>query len=142
MLEMTLLDENDVVSAVRADLERHGWRIVSFCTTAQTGVDIEATKESRTLLIEAKGITSSVTTSKRYGQIQTGTQIFIQIAAALLKTVELRQEHDGASVAMAIPDHPVMRKRIAKIDKMLDLLSIGIIWVGDDETVTYDGLRL
>ena len=47
-----MLTENAVVDAVAAYLEKRGWRIVSKCTTIQTGIDIVAEQNQRRLPVE------------------------------------------------------------------------------------------
>ena len=54
-----LQTENEVVESVKAALVRRGWKIASFATTMQTGIDIHATRGSEVLYVEAKGNTSS-----------------------------------------------------------------------------------
>jgi len=59
--------ENDIVEKVVDFLESKGYRITQSLTTNQQGIDIIAEMESETLYIEAKGETSSVETSNRFG---------------------------------------------------------------------------
>ncbi|HKU80821.1 MAG TPA: hypothetical protein VJP76_01530 [Candidatus Tumulicola sp.] len=131
-----LLTENEVIVAVNAALKARRWEIVSFATTAQAGIDIHATRGSETLYVEAKGVTSSKESSSRFGKVQSASQLFIQIAAALLKCAELKSASPTACVAMATPDHPGMRNRVARIEPTLKAADIGVLWVSDDGSVT------
>jgi hypothetical protein len=89
----------------------------------------------QSLLVEAKGVTSSKESSARYGTLMTGTQFFIQVAAALLKTAELRSANPQAEVAIAIPDHPRMKERIRRIEPVLKSARIGLLWVSNSLAV-------
>lgn len=133
----TLLTENDVVQSVKYDLEERGWKVVSFCDTSTAGIDIHAVRRKQVLYVEAKGVTSSKPSSSRYGKLQDASQIFIQVAAALLKCAELRSEHEDAAVAIAVPSHSAMQRRIERIKPVLEASKISLIWVDDDMTVSY-----
>ena len=132
---MPLLTENDVVHDVCGALSKCGWTISSFASTSQTGIDIVAARDGVDLFIEAKGITSALTSSSRYGVVQTRSQIFIQVAAALLKSAELRCMFDKANVAIAVPAHPSMRRRLEPILKALEAIRVGVFWVSEDHSV-------
>jgi len=131
-----VLTENDVVESVKRALEARHWSIVSFSSTAQTGIDIHASRNGMNLYIEAKGITSSKDASSRFGKVQTGSQMFISVAAALLKTSELRTSEPTAAIAIALPDHPRMSDRINRIAAVLKAAGIGVLWVASDGTVS------
>jgi hypothetical protein len=141
MLSDKLLTENDVVDAVRLALQRRNWKIESWASTAEAGIDIHATRLRDLLLIEAKGVTSSKSGSARYGTLMTSTQFFIQVAAALLKTAELRSANPSAEVAIAVPNHSRMRERIRKIEPVLMSARIGVLWVSNDLQVTAWNLK-
>ncbi|MGA8534369.1 MAG: hypothetical protein WB615_09715 [Candidatus Tumulicola sp.] len=125
------MDENQVVNAVCAALKARGWKIVSQCDTSQAGVDILARRDPVTLHVEAKGNTSSKQASNRFGMPMTGTQLFIQVAAALLKTAELRCLNPGDEVAIALPTDERLRARIARIAPVLEASRIGVLWVAE-----------
>lgn len=131
-----MLTENDVVDAVQAALKQRRWTIRSFATTLQQGVDIVATLGKRTLYVEAKGVTSSKNGTSRFGQIQTSSQMFISVAAALLKASELKHAEPDAAVAIALPAHRGMLQRIGRIESVLKAASIGVLWVGSDFSVS------
>ena len=131
-----LLTENEVVEAVKDALVKRGWKIVSFATTLQAGIDIYATLGKSALYVEAKGVTSSKSESNRFGLVQTSSQIFIQVAAALLKCAELKSAEPNAHVAMAVPFHSRMRSRIERIEPVLKAADISVLWVNDDCSVT------
>lgn len=131
-----MLTENDVVDAVIVALQKSGWNIRSYATTMQQGVDIVASLGKRLLYVEAKGITSSKESSNRYGKLHNSQQMFISVAAALLKAAEMRQATPEAAVAIALPAHPTMRQRIKRIETVLEASDIAVLWVAEDWSVS------
>ena len=131
-----LQTENEVIEAVKAALVKRGWKIVSFATTMQAGIDVHATHGTEVLYVEAKGNTSSKEGSNRHGLIQTGSQHFIQVAAALLKCAELRSAEPAACVAIAVPLHSRMKARIDRIEPVLRSADIAVLWVDGDGAVS------
>ena len=127
-----LLNENDVVRHTCSALVRERWSIARAATTKDRGIDIVADRDGSRLYVEAKGVTSSDETSRRYGSLQTSSQIFIQVAAALLKTAELRDTDPEAEVVIAVPEHPAMRRRLGGINSVLRDARIGVLWVDAD----------
>ena len=134
--EDELMDENFVVAAAIRALETAGWTIRSHAMTNQTGVDIVAERDGRRLYVEAKGVTSSVRSSNRYGKLHTSGQMFISTAAALLKAAEMRCEFPDALIAIALPAHVGMHARIERIIPVLERAEIGVIWVESDGNVS------
>jgi hypothetical protein len=130
-----LVTEDEVVAAIRNALAARGCKIVSFASTNQVGIDVHATLGKRTIYIEAKGVTSSKAKSARFGQLQTSSQIFIQVAAALMKCAELKSASPDAYVAIAVPEHSRMRGRVERIEPVLRAADIGVLWVANDGTV-------
>lgn len=63
-----LLTENEVVEIMMSYLNSQGYTIESYATTTQKGIDIEAFKDGNKICIEAKGATSSLKNSARYGK--------------------------------------------------------------------------
>jgi len=132
-----LLTENDVVESVVAELIGAGWNIVSSCDTLKAGIDVHACRGDQTLYVEAKGVTSSKSSSSRFGKLQDASQLFIQVAAALLKCAELRSAFPEAAVAIAVPAHVNMSRRIERIKAVLETCKISVIWVDVQMRVTY-----
>ena len=71
-----MLTEDDVVEAVCGFLAGNGYRIVTRCNTTQRGEDIVAVSDATgvTLRIEAKGETSNLSSSSRYGKAFSSAQ--------------------------------------------------------------------
>ncbi len=100
-----MLTENDVIEAVCRYLRRSKCKIVSTATTNQKGHDIVAREQSGAMLyIEAKGQTSSVTTSAGHGMPFSYKQVSSHYARALLRS--LQTVSGGRSVGIAAPNIP------------------------------------
>ena len=127
-----MLTENDIVEKVTDFLETKGYRITQSLTTNQQGIDIIAETESETLYIEAKGETSSVETSKRFGLPFNRNQIKSHISVALLATMKVISSLPSGKktkVGIALPDTKEQRIVINKIIPALNKLDIRIFWV-------------
>lgn len=124
-----MLTENAVVDAVAAYLEKRGWRIISKCTTMQTGIDIVAERDQRRMLVEAKGLTSASTSSKNFGRPFYQQQKNIYVASAVMTACELRSREPKAEICLAFADDRVYRNRIAAVQPALSQLSVSLLWV-------------
>ena len=127
-----MLTENEIVEKVTEFLEMKGYRITQSLTTNQQGIDIIAETESETLYIEAKGETSSVETSKRFGLPFNRNQIKSHISVALLATMKVISSLPSGNktkVGIALPDTEEQRIVINKIIPALKKLDIRINWV-------------
>ncbi|MGA8534667.1 MAG: hypothetical protein WB615_11205 [Candidatus Tumulicola sp.] len=94
-------------------------------------MDIHARRHAVNLYVEAKGTTSSKHASNRFGMPMTGTQLFIQVAAALPKTAELRSLNPSDEVAITLPADERLKARIARIKPVLEASRIGVPWVAE-----------
>jgi len=135
-----VLTENDVVKAVAAHLAENGYRIDKALTTIERGIDIVA--ESRStgdrLLVEAKGGTSSKSSTARFGEPFTLNQARSHVSVALYCAAKLYHRHssENVTVALALPDDSVHRGLVNDIASALDVLGIGVFFVGADSRVT------
>jgi hypothetical protein len=136
------LNENDVVAAVRKELTQRGWSITSWATTKQTGVDVLACLGRRRIHVEAKGLTSTMTGSKRFGMAMDSGQLKIQVGMALWKTAELRSLNPDDEVAIALPDEERVRERIRRIEPVLMASRIGVLFVNAQHTVAPWNVRI
>jgi hypothetical protein len=102
--------EGKVVDAIARALMQDGWTIVSKADThsKKQGVDIHATRNSRTLLVEAKGYPStSYRDPRRAGEdkrTHPTNQAQHWYAQALLQVMRLQTKHRDAVVALGFPD--------------------------------------
>ena len=124
--------ENDIVEKVTDFLKTKGYRITQSLSTNQKGIDIIAETEFETLYIEAKGETSSVETSKRFGLPFNRNQIKSHISVALLATMKVISSLPSGKktkVGIALPDTKEQRIVINEIIPALKKLEIRIYWV-------------
>ena len=128
-----MLNENDVVGIVRSFLEEQGWRILRISNTRQTGPDLEAVNAAtaRRLYVEAKGATSSLPTSSRYGKPFDNSQVRDHVANAFYVAASV-QEHYSA---IAVPRNRLHEHFMEAIRPALAALKIGVLWVEKDKVV-------
>lgn len=130
-----MLNENDVVKLVSRHLSKNGYQILQSLGTNQRGVDIIAEKKDETIYVEAKGETSSVPSSARYGKPFDSKQINTHVSAAVMSSIKILAEKPSGQqtkVAIALPETPGHLKAIKGIHAILKRLQIDIYWVGKD----------
>jgi hypothetical protein len=130
-----MLTENDVVQAVRRTLEAEGWQITKLATTRQRGPDIEAIRAGERLVVEAKGETSSLVTSKRFSLPFNSGQVLTHVSRAVF-TAMVAQEDGTARAAVAFPRTPDHLAHISRVENTLRQLKIRVLWVRPDGTVS------
>lgn len=94
-----------------------------------------AEKKNEVLYIEAKGNTSSMSPSKRFGMPFTNNQIKTHIASAILASMKVassKPAQEKTRVAIALPDTDAHRKIIRLIKEGLATLAIQVFWVSKD----------
>ena len=141
---MELLNENEVVDRVAAHLAAHGFEIVQALHGHQRGVDIIARRSGWGVLhIEAKGGTSTVQTSKKYGQPMTPGEVRINVAEAFYTsaraaTTPLAGEPEPPYSAVAFHDDERHRRFVNPLRPALDRLDIGVLWASPSGRVTLE----
>lgn len=126
-----MLSENDVIRAVCRHLKSNGYRILSKAATNQHGKDVvaERVSDGRTLLIEAKGETSALESSARFGKAFDRKQCRTHIGIAFFTVARLAEASTNMSstrVAIALPDTVDHRDLAATIRLALRQLGIGL----------------
>lgn len=135
-----MLTENDVVTAVATHLTKQGYHIDKALTTVERGIDIVAKRQStgERLLIEAKGGTSSKEATARFGKPFTLNQARSHVSVAFYCAAKLYHRHssENVKVALAFPDDSAHRGLVDDISSALDVLGVGVFFVGTDHQVT------
>jgi hypothetical protein len=124
-----MLTESQVIEAVCAHLRGTGWGIESTCAETERGLDIVA-RRSRSrvqLVVEAKGETSSMKHTKRYGKPFDSRQVRSHVSRALFSAAR----HHGTSTraAIALPVNRLHRDCVNQIMPASKRLSIEVFWV-------------
>jgi hypothetical protein len=139
--------EGNVVEAIACFLARGGWTIVSKADThsKERGVDLQASKGGRTLLVEAKGYPSKNYRDPRRANEVKPTNPTNQAqhwySHALLKAMRLQTKHPDALVALGLPDFPRYRALFEETQGGLAKLGVAMVTVKSDGTVETWGLR-
>lgn len=131
-----MLYEDDIVDAVCDHLKSHNFTIIRKCTARQRGDDIVAAGDGkiRDLHIEAKGETSSLKGSRKYGEPFSGFQIQDHVANAFFRAA--RMAVNGRVGGMALPKNAAHERCVARIQHAIDALGIIVFWVATDRSVT------
>lgn len=134
-----MLDENDVIEALAAHLQREGYEIIQRLHTTEKGIDLVAVRTSGVRLhVEAKGGTSSKEGSNRFGKPYTQSQVFDRVSKGFYSAVALRAKIPSSDeVALAVPDTPVFRKYLVPIAGISSNLNIQIILVSGSGQVEH-----
>ena len=124
------MDENEVVDAVCAHLERKGFTVTQRRSTTEHGVDIKAVHDTdgRQLLIEAKGGTSSRKGSNRFGKPYTQSQVFDRCSKGIFTALRLRAQEPPATTTavLAVPDTARFRQYLREVVGFLRPLGIEV----------------
>ena len=132
-----MLTENQVIDAVCEFLKSNGWEILKKARTTQKGNDIVASKEGSILKIEAKGETSDLQGSARYGKPFDGAQCRDHVANAFFSAAAAHQASGSYELiaGIALPMTPKHQTLIEHIKLALNKLEIAVFWVDKDEHV-------
>ena len=129
-----MLNENDVIAIVVMYLEESNWKIIQTSNTRQTGPDIKAKfrASNRHLYVEAKGATSALSTSNRYGNPFNRSQVRDHVAKAFYVAACV-SEHLSA---IAVPRNRDHKHFMEAIRTALNKLKVAVFWVSEDGAVT------
>jgi hypothetical protein len=132
-----VLTENDVVDAVCEFLVAADAEITERATTMQRGPDIVATLGARSLIVEAKGATSSKSETNRFGKRFGRGQVGHHVARAFFTCAALVGDRADPTrlAAMALPDGALHRAFADHINVAREKLGIGLFWVDGNKKV-------
>jgi hypothetical protein len=128
------LYEDDVVRAVIDYLVSDGWTIDSFALSHQHGDDVVASRGAQHLVIEAKGDSSSKSTSSRFGKPFTRNQVKTHVSVAVVRAMRVSSQ-ESALAAVAFPASEFHRVEVARIAPALRSIGIWVFWVSPDQSV-------
>ena len=132
-----MLFESDVIRAVTNFLESSGYQIDKVSLEHERGDDIQASKsvpDIQSLVIEAKGETSSKSHTPRYGRRFSRKQIRSHIGKAMFRAAKILTENHGnpyLRVGFAFPRIPLYRELLHDVQDGIARLGIGIFWVNN-----------
>lgn len=133
-----LLTENEVVELMMNYLINQGYTIERYATTTQTGIDIEAFRADQKICIEAKGATSSMKDSARYGRPFNDNQVKNHIGKAVVAALKVLNQDDKHTIsAIALPNNSMHKKQIDQIQRPLKQLGIKVFLVSKENVLDY-----
>ena len=127
-----MLTENDVVEAVCSYLIEKGYEITQKLNTKQTGVDIIASNSfGDKCFVEAKGATSSMRESSRFGSEFTKSQVKVHVGVALVAAFKVLTEYPSSESFVALPNNVNHKSLIENMRQPLKQSGIGVLFVSD-----------
>jgi hypothetical protein len=124
------LTEDEVVKILKKHLEDQGWEIGDrFCLGQKHGIDLEASRNGETLMVEVKGARASDTSPTKKRESFDNGQIKTHFGKALVKVLNDKYHHPHSMFAIAHPDDEDIRKAIGHIIPFLKKLNIKHFWV-------------
>jgi hypothetical protein len=130
-----MLTESKVIAATSRFLISNGFRVTQTLSELEHGVDIEAiAPDGRTKVsIEAKGETSSKSTTARFGKPFDARQVFDVVSKAFYCAA--RDGSSGLMSGIALPKSEAYVKCVQKILPALKKLGIEVFWALRDGSV-------
>jgi hypothetical protein len=130
-----MLTESQVIAAVCRFLEKNDFRVTQRLSETQHGRDIVAISRSGKpeITIEAKGETSSMAHTRRYGKPFSSGQVTDHVAKALYCAA--RDTSPDMLAGVAFPKNTAHIECVRKILPALKKLRIEVFWVRSDESV-------
>ncbi|HEY1172495.1 MAG TPA: hypothetical protein VGH19_14090 [Verrucomicrobiae bacterium] len=124
-----MLTESDVINAVCDYLRSLECSVSCHRCETEQGDDIEAVSPAgQTILIEAKGETSSQKHTKRFGKVFTSNQVLDHVAKAVYRACDCASR-GNVLAGVAFPKNKHHESRVEKIQPALKKLQIEVFWV-------------
>lgn len=127
------MTEDFVVESLCKWLEKCNCKIISSCLGSTRGNDIEAAKDGKLLIVEAKGAKGNLSTTTR-SKFDSG-QIKTHFGKALVKVLEQRALNPSAQIAIAHPHDEYLMSVLATVRPEVSKLGIKMFWVKDEDEV-------
>jgi len=130
------LTEVETVLLLKDYLEESGWEIGDkFCLGSKHGIDIEACKGNKILLVEIKGARAGDDAPTKKREHFDSGQIKTHFGKALVKMLEEKAKNPEAGLAIAHPDDVDIRRAIGAVTPFLKSLGIKHFWVSRDDVI-------
>lgn len=133
--------EGNVVEAIARYLRDAGWVIERIADTRskERGIDIQASKDGRVLLVEAKGYPSTSYRDPLRASEKKRTNPVLQAghwySHAVLAALRLQTKYPAAQVALGFPDFPRYRTLFEETRIGLEKLGLAFLSVQEDGAV-------
>lgn len=128
-----VLSKSEVLNAVKDYLKREGYE--SKDSGDLCGIDLAASNEFHTLMIEAQGNHAE---HHEKEIVFTGNQLETHFGCQLYKLLRNYEKNPGKTLVMANPDTPRLRKNAENIKQALDELGIVRFWVKEDGCIEWE----
>jgi hypothetical protein len=132
-----MLTENQIIEYFCNYLIGNGYKINQSLNTNEKGVDIIASKDGKDIKVEAKGATSALSTSNRYGREFNKNQVHNHVSVALFMISKLMTEDNGKNIdyAFVLPCNENHINEIKSISLVIKRLFIKVFLVKENGEV-------
>jgi hypothetical protein len=127
--------ENEIVEHLLIYFKQEGWVINSYCLGQTRGNDIEASMNSRKLIVEVKGAKADSKSPTKKREFFDSGQIKTHFGKAIVKILDEKHLNPTAEFAIAHPNDTDIREVIGHLIPFLKALGIKHLWVSSDGTV-------
>jgi hypothetical protein len=128
------LTEDETIHLLINHLENSKWHIgEKYCLGQKHGIDIEACKDEKILMIEVKGARASDTAKNKKREFFDSGQIKTHFGKALVKTLQDKVLYPNSLFAIAHPDDEDIKKAVGHIIPFLKDLGIKHYWVSENK---------
>lgn len=132
------LTEDFVVLAYVDHLTAKGWLVTSYCIGKQRGIDIVATKDGRTIYVEAKGARGNQSDKNVVRSMFDSGQVKDHLGKAIVKVIELHANDKTASLVILHPQTDLIRKLVDPVGELLKLkIGIDFAFIDNERRVNY-----
>jgi len=130
-----MLTESEVIASVCRFLKKNRFCVTRFLSETEHGIDIQAlAPDGKTKVsIEAKGETSSMSHTNRYGEVFTSSQVMDHVSKAVYCAA--RYVSSGMIAGIALPKNQRHINCVQRILPALKKLRIEVFWVLPDKKV-------
>lgn len=121
---MGKLTENQVIELLMKWLENNNWKIKNYCLDNKRGNDIEAIRDGKKLIIEAKGAKANDNSKIKKRDFFSSGQIKTHFGKAIVKLLEEKVKYPDSLIAIASPYDQSLIKAIGQIIPLLKGIKI------------------
>jgi len=132
------LTENRTIEILMNYLIINGWKIESYCLGQTRGIDIIASKNGETMLMEVKGARACDDSPNKKRNYFDSGQIKTHFGKAIVKMLEERFKNPKCILAIVHPNDFNIKKSIGNLTPQLKNLNIKHYWVSENGEINID----
>ncbi|MBU5312141.1 hypothetical protein KQI38_08895 [Tissierella carlieri] len=129
-----MLTEDQVIGYFCDYLIANGYEVRQALSTKEKGIDVIAEKDGMNIKAEAKGATSALTTSNRYGIEFSKNQVrnHVSVGLSMISKLMTKDNDYNIDYAFVLPDNNNHINEIESIRLVIRRLCIKVFFVNED----------